>query len=188
MTVNSSWEIGHRKDSIMILGMTLATFTTVHVILSLIGIVAGLVVVFGMLQGRMWLGWTHLFLLTTVLTSLTGYLFPAQHVMPSHIVGAISLVALAIAMLAIYGRGLVGGWRRTFVVSAVVALYLNAFVLVVQSFEKIPVLHALAPKGSEPPFAVAQLIVLAFFTWIGFQATKRFRTDAVHVMRERRAA
>jgi hypothetical protein len=103
-------------------------------------------------------------------------------------VGAISLVMLAIAMLALYGRALAGGWRRTYVITAVTALYLNVFVLVVQSFLKVPALHALAPKGSEPPFAVAQLIVLAVFVWLGFRATKRFRAEVVHVMRERPAA
>ena len=172
----------------MILGMTTATFTLVHVVLSLIGIVAGLLALYGMMQGRLWAGWTHLFLLTTVLTSATGYLFPTQHVMPSHIVGAISLVTLAIAMLALYGQRLAGAWRRTYVITAVIALYFNVFVLVVQAFEKVPALHALAPKGSEPPFAVVQLIVLALFIWAGVQAVKRFRPEAVEVMRERRAA
>ena len=146
----------------MILGMTTATFTTVHVVLSLIGIAAGLLALYGLLHAKFWAGWTHLFLLTTVLTSLTGYLFPVQHVMPSHIVGAISLVALALAMVALYGQGLAGGWRRTYVISAVVALYLNVFVLVVQSFEKVPALHALAPTQKEMPFQVAQILTLVF--------------------------
>jgi hypothetical protein len=172
----------------MILGMTTATFTAVHVVLSLIGIVAGLLAVYGLIQGKLWAGWTHLFLLTTVLTSLTGYLFPVEHVLPSHIVGAISLVVLAIAMVALYGMSLKGGWRRTYVIAAVVALYFNVFVLVAQSFMKIPALHALAPKGSEPPFAIVQLIVLAAFVWLGVQAVKHFRAENVQVMRERRAA
>jgi hypothetical protein len=172
----------------VILGMTTANFTLVHVVLSLIGIVAGLLAVYGMTQARLWPGWTHLFLLTTVLTSATGYLFPVQHVMPSHIVGAISLVALAIAMIALYSQRLAGTWRRTYVITAVTALYLNVFVLVVQAFEKVPALHSLAPKGSEPPFAVVQLIVLAAFVWLGFKAVKRFRPEAVQVMGERRAA
>ena len=172
----------------MILGMTTATFTTVHVVLSLIGIAAGLLALYGLLHGKLWAGWTHLFLLTTVLTSLTGYLFPVQHVMPSHIVGAISLVALALAMVALYGQQLAGGWRRTYVISAVVALYLNVFVLVVQSFEKVPALHVLAPKGSEPPFAIVQLLVLVAFVWAGIQAVKHFRAEPLPTVRERRAA
>jgi hypothetical protein len=172
----------------MILGMTTATFTAVHVVLSLIGILAGLLAVYGLIQGTLWAGWTHLFLLTTVLTSLTGYLFPVEHLLPSHVIGAISLVVLAMAMVALYGMNLKGGWRRTYVISAVIALYLNVFVLVAQSFMKVPALHALAPKGSEPPFAIAQLIVLAVFVWLGIQAVKHFRAENVQVMRERRAA
>ena len=149
---------------------------------------AGLLAVYGLSQGKLWAGWTHLFLLTTVLTSLTGYLFPVEHVLPSHIIGAISLVVLAIAMVALYGQNLKGGWRRTYVISAVIALYFNGFVLVAQSFMKVPVLHALAPTGWEPPFAIVQLIVLVAFIWLGFKAVKNFRAEAVQVMRERRAA
>jgi len=172
----------------MILGMTLAAFTALHVILSLIGIAAGLLAIYGMLQGKLWLGWTHLFLLTTVLTSLTGYLFPVEHVMPSHILGAISLVVLAIAMFGLYGKHLLGGWRRTYLICAVTALYLNFFVLVVQAFQKVPALHKLAPKGSEPPFALVQLLVLAGFIWLGVRTVKNFHPDEVQVVRERRAA
>lgn len=149
---------------------------------------AGLLAVYGLNQAKLWAGWTHLFLLTTVLTSLTGYLFPVEHVLPSHIIGAISLVVLAIAMVALYGQNVKGGWRRTYVISAVIALYFNVFVLVAQSFMKVPVLHALAPKGAEPPFAIVQLIVLVAFIWLGFKAVKNFRAEAVQVMRERRAA
>jgi len=172
----------------MILGMSTATFTAFHVVLSLIGIVAGLLALYGLMQGKFWAGWTHLFLLTTVLTSLTGYLFPVQHLMPSHIVGAISLVVLAIAMIGLYSQGLAGGWRRTYVICAAVALYLNCFVLVVQAFEKVPALHTLAPKGNEPPFAIAQLLLLAAFLWAGYRAVKNFRLDIVPAVRERRAA
>ena len=149
---------------------------------------AGLLAVYGLNQAKLWAGWTHLFLLTTVLTSLTGYLFPVEHVLPSHIIGAISLVVLAIAMVALYGQNVKGGWRRTYVISAVIALYFNVFVLVAQSFMKVPVLHALAPKGAEPPFAIVQLIVLVAIIWLGFKAVKNFRAEAVQVMRERRAA
>ena len=161
----------------MILGMSIETFTLVHTAISLIGIVSGLVVVYGMLGGKRLDGWTALFLLTTVLTSVTGYLFPFEHLLPSHIVGGISLVVLAVALLARYSFHLAGGWRRTYVLTAVMALYLNVFVLVVQSFLKVPALHALAPAGKEPPFAVAQLIVLAIFIWLAIAAVKRFRQD-----------
>ena len=161
----------------MILGMSLATFTIVHTAISLIGILSGLVVVYGMLGGKRLDGWTALFLTTTVLTSVTGYLFPFEHLLPSHIVGGISLVVLAVALLARYSFHLAGGWRRTYVLTAVMALYLNVFVLVVQSFLKVPALHALAPAGKEPPFAVAQLIVLAIFIWLAIAAVKRFRQD-----------
>ena len=161
----------------MILGMSIETFTLVHTAISLIGIVSGLVVVYGMLGGKRLDGWTALFLLTTVLTSVTGYLFPFEHLLPSHIVGGISLVVLAVALLARYSFHLAGVWRRTYVLTAVMALYLNVFVLVVQSFLKVPALHALAPAGKEPPFAVAQLIVLAVFIWLAIAAVKRFRED-----------
>jgi hypothetical protein len=162
----------------MILGMSIETFTLVHTAISLIGIVSGLVVVYGMLGGKRLDGWTALFLTTTVLTSVTGYLFPFEHLLPSHIVGGISLVVLAVALLARYSFHLAGGWRRTYVLTAVMALYLNVFVLVVQSFLKVPALHALAPAGKEPPFAVAQLIVLAVFIWLAIAAVKRFREDS----------
>jgi hypothetical protein len=157
--------------------MSIATFTIVHTAISLIGIVSGFVVVYGLLGGKRLNGWTALFLLTTVLTSVTGFLFPFDHLLPSHIVGTISLVVLAVALLARYSFHLAGGWRRTYVLGAVMALYLNVFVLVVQSFLKVPALHALAPTGKEPPFAVAQLIVLAVFIWLAIAAVKRFRED-----------
>jgi hypothetical protein len=157
--------------------MSIATFTIVHTAISLIGIVSGLVVVYGMLGGKRLDGWTALFLTTTVLTSVTGYLFPFEHLLPSHIVGGISLVVLAVALLARYSFHLAGGWRRTYVLTAVMALYLNVFVLVVQSFLKVPALHALAPAGKEPPFALAQLIVLAIFVWLAIAAVKRFREN-----------
>jgi hypothetical protein len=161
----------------MILGMSLATLTIVHTAISLIGIVSGFVVVYGMFGGKTVNKWTALFLLTTVLTSATGYLFPFEHLLPSHIVGGISLVVLAVALLARYYFQLAGGWRRTYVLTAVMALYLNVFVLVVQSFLKVPALHVLAPTGKEPPFALAQLIVLTLFIWLAIVAVKRFRED-----------
>ncbi|HTQ01521.1 MAG TPA: hypothetical protein VMN56_19550 [Casimicrobiaceae bacterium] len=158
----------------MILGMSESTFTLVHVVISLVGIVAGLVVLAGFLSSRLVPGWTSLFLATTILTDVTGYFFPRDRILPSHIVGAISLAILAIALLALYRNRLAGAWRWIYVVTAVAALYLNAFVLVAQAFLKIPSLHALAPTGSEPPFAAAQGIVLVAFIVLGFLSVRRF--------------
>jgi hypothetical protein len=158
----------------MVLGMSLAAFTQLHVVISLIGIVSGLIVVFGMLGGKLLHGWNGLFLLTTVLTSATGLLFPFEGLKPSYIVAIISLVVLAIAIVARYPKNLAGGWRRTYVISAVFALYLNIFVLVVQSFLKVPALHALAPQGNEPPFLIAQVIVMAIFVGLAVGAAKKF--------------
>ena len=162
----------------MILGMSIATFTTVHVILSLIGIASGIVVLFGMLGARRLDGLTAIFLATTVLTSATGFLFPHDRLLPSHIVGIISLVALALAILALYVYGLAGFWRWIYVATAVVALYLNVFVAVVQAFQKLPALHSLAPTQSEPPFLIAQAVVLAIFVVLGGIALKAFRPQA----------
>jgi hypothetical protein len=159
--------------------MSLATFTLVHVLISLVGIVSGLLVFYGLLTGRRMDGGTALFLTTTVLTSATGYGFPFTHLLPSHIVGAISLVALAIAIFARYSRHLAGGWRKTYVISAAIALYLNVFVLVVQLFEKVPALHALAPTQKEPPFAIAQLLVMLLFIVLTVFVVKRFRAQPV---------
>ncbi len=159
----------------MILGMSQETYTVVHVVISLIGIGSGLIVVFGMLNGKLLHGWNGLFLLTTVLTSVTGFGFPFDHLLPSHKVAIISLVVLAIAMVARYAKNLAGGWRRTYVITAMIALYLNVFVLVVQSFLKVPALHVLAPEGKEPPFLVAQLVVMAIFIGLGVGAAKKFR-------------
>jgi hypothetical protein len=160
----------------MVFGMSLTTFTLIHVIISLIGIGSGLIVLFGMFGGKRLDGMTALFLVSTVLTSLTGYLFPFEHLLPSHIVGGISLVVLAIAIVARYSFHLAGRWRTIYVITAVMALYLNCFVLVVQSFLKVPALHALAPKGNEPPFAIAQGILLLLFIVAGILAVKKFRS------------
>jgi hypothetical protein len=163
----------------MILGMT--TFTFVHVVISLVGILAGLVVLFGLIAGKRLDGWTSLFLVTTVATSVTGYMFPFHKLLPSHVVGAISLVVLAIAIYARYSRHLAGGWRRTYVISSVIALYLNVFVLVVQLFEKVPALNALAPTQSEPPFLVTQIAVMAIFVVLGIFAARGFREQIILV-------
>jgi hypothetical protein len=161
----------------MILGMSVATFTLVHVILSLVGILAGLVAVYGMLRHRRFDGWTALFLATTVLTSVTGYFFPRDHILPSHIVGAISLVLLVAAILGFYVFHFARAWRWIYVVSAVAALYLNVFVGVFQSFLKVPALAALAPTQSEPPFVIAQAVVLLAFIAIGVLAVRSFHPD-----------
>ena len=170
----------------MIFGMTTSTFTLVHVLISLVGIASGLVVVFGLLTGKRLDGWTALFLATTVATSVTGFGFPFDHLLPSHKVGIISLALLAIAILARYAFHLRGVWRRIYVTTAVAALYLNVFVGVVQAFLKVPALHALAPKQTEPPFLVTQLVVLVLFIVIGIMAAKRFHGEPLRA--EARAA
>jgi hypothetical protein len=154
------------------------TFTLVHVVISLIGIGSGAVVSLGMLMGKRLDGWTALFLSSTVATSVTGFGFPFDHLLPSHIVGGISLVVLAIASYARYGKRLAGGWRAVYVIGAVVAFYLNVFVLIVQLFRRVPVLTALAPTQSEPPFAIAQVAALALFIALGVMATKTFQPTA----------
>ncbi|HEY1736469.1 MAG TPA: hypothetical protein VGG12_07485 [Methylovirgula sp.] len=158
----------------MILGLSISAFTTLHVILSLIGIATGFIVLFGMLGGRYLSGWNGLFLLTTILTSATGFLFPGPSLDPARIVGIISLVALAIALIALYGGHLTGLWRAIYVVTAVLALYLNTFVGVVQAFGKIDFLRQLAPTQTEPPFMIAQGAVLLIFVVLGFLALRRF--------------
>jgi hypothetical protein len=155
--------------------MSVATFTLFHVVLSLIGIGAGLVVVFGLLSGRKLGGWTALFLWTTLATSVTGFMFPLVRIGPPHIVGAISLIVLAVSFLALYSQRLAGHWRWIYVATAVVALYLNVFVGVVQAFQKLPFVHRLAPTQTEPPFAVAQIAVLLIFVALGFGSARKFR-------------
>jgi hypothetical protein len=162
----------------MILGMSLETFTLVHVLISLVAIGSGLIVLWGMLTRRRLAGWTASFLVTTVLTSVTGFFFPFDHLLPSHKVGILSLVLLAIAILALYAFHLAGGWRRTYVVTAVASLYLNVFVLVAQGFLKIPALKALAPTGAETPFKVVQGLILVVFVVLGVMAMKRFRDES----------
>jgi hypothetical protein len=161
----------------MILGMSFSTFTTVHVVISLIGVVTGVVVLFGMLNGRRLEGLTAVFLATTVLTSVTGFLFPFSTLLPSHVVGIISLVVLVVALFALYSKRLSGAWRSIYIVTATVALYLNVFVGVVQAFQKVAFLQPLAPTQAEAPFVVAQVIVLALFGMLGFLAVKKFHPD-----------
>jgi hypothetical protein len=161
----------------MVFGMSLQTYTLIHVLISLIGIGSGLVVMYGMLSGKRFDGWTTAFLTTTVLTSVTGFGFPFKGITPAINVGIISLVMLTIAIVARYARHLAGIWRKTYVITAALALYLNVFVLVVQSFEKVPALKAAAPTQKEPPFLVAQLAVLALFVVLTVLAVKRFRNE-----------
>jgi hypothetical protein len=161
----------------MQLGLDLSTFTAVHVIISLIGIVAGIVVMFGLLASERKPGMTAIFLLFTILTSATGFLFPFNGVTPGDVIGALSLALLAIACIALYGMKLSGSWRWIYVVTAMISLYFNVFVLVIQSFLKIGPLHELAP-GNPPGglvFAVVQGVVLVFFVIMTIRAVKRFR-------------
>ncbi len=159
----------------MILGMSTATFTLLHVLISLVGIGSGLVVMYGLLTANRFDRWTLLFLVTTAATSLTGFAFPNAHITPGIVIGVLSMVLLAIATAARYGLRMNGAWRPIYVVAASVALYFNVFVFVVQSFEKVPALRALAPTQKEPPFAVAQLCVLTLFVVLTVLAVRRFR-------------
>jgi hypothetical protein len=154
-------------------------FTIIHVVLSLIGILTGLVVLAGLFKAKRVDSWTNVFVASTLATSLTGFGFPFERLLPSHIVGAISIVVLAVTIYSRYVRLMDGRWRSIYVVTAVIALYLNVFVLVVQLFLKVPALNALAPTQSEPPFAIAQLIVLVTFVALGVAAVKRFRAGVV---------
>ncbi len=159
----------------MILGMT--TFTFAHVVLSLIGIFSGFVVVFGLFASKRFDGWTAIFLTSTALTSVTGFFFPFHKLLPSHVLGILSLIALAIAIPARYAFHLAGAWRRTYVITTVIAFYFNFFVLVVQLFQKVPALKALAPTQSEPPFVIAQVASLALFIVFGVVAAIRFHSE-----------
>ena len=165
----------------MVLGMSLQTFTILHVLISLVGIGTGFVVLYGLLGANRLPGWTAVFLVTTVLTSVTGFFFPFEKLLPSHIVGIISLVVLTPTMLGLYVFHLAGRWRSVYVVGAVVALYFNTFVLVAQMFLKLPPLTALAPTGSEPAFAAAQLFVLIAFIVLGLWAVRRFHPGSTVV-------
>jgi hypothetical protein len=158
----------------MIWGLPTATFTQLHVIISLIGIGSGLLVMYGLIKAKPFNGATLIFLLTTVLTSVTGFAFPNEHVTPGMIVGGISLVMLALAIAARYLFHLGGAWRGIYVITAMISLYLNCFVLVVQLFEKVPGLHALAPNGKEPPFAIAQVTLMVIFIILTVMSVKKF--------------
>ena len=165
----------------MLLGLSLPAFTQLHVIISLIGIATGIIVAIGLVTNRTLPGLTAIFLTTTVLTSATGFLFPLKAIGPPHIVGAISLIVLAPTLYALYGRHLAGAWRVVYIFGAVFSLYLNAFVGVVQTFQKIPFFNALAPTQKEPPFLIAQALTLAFFVLLGVLALKRFHRPSVRL-------
>jgi hypothetical protein len=159
---------------IMVLGMSLPTFTLVHTLISLVGIASGGVVAYGLVTGKPLPGITAIFLSSTILTSLTGFLFPVEHLLPSHIIGILTLLVLALAIAARYALHLAGAWRGIYAVTALAGFYFNFFVLVAQSFMKVPTLHALAPTQKEPPFAIAQLAVLVIFIVLGVLAVKNF--------------
>jgi hypothetical protein len=159
----------------VIIGLSVATFTLVHVAITLIAIASGLIVLYGLLNSRRMDGLTDIFLIFTVLTDVTGFMFPFQSLTPAFNLGIISTVVLIPTLVARYAFAMTGWWRGTYVIGAVLSLYFNCFVLVVQTFQKVPALHALAPKGSEPPFAIAQGLVLLFFIVTGLLAFRRFR-------------
>src|SRR4029077_10009170 len=159
----------------MILGMSTATFTLLHVLVSLVGIGSGFVVLYGLLTAKRLDGWTAVFLTATALTSISGFGFPFDHLLPSHKIAIISLVVLAAVIPARYVFHMEGAWRSVYVIGSALALYFNVFVLVVQSFLKVPALKALAPTQQEPPFLIAQLVVLLAFIWLTILAVKKFR-------------
>ena len=153
----------------------MTTLTLVHVVLSLAGIASGLVVLFGLIASKRLDGWTTVFLTTTIATSVTGFVFPIHEFTPGIAIGILSLIILAIAVVARYVQHFAGVWRTTYVITATIALYLNIFVLIVQLFRKVPALTELAPTQSEPPFAVAQGVVFATFVVLGIFAVRKFR-------------
>jgi hypothetical protein len=156
----------------------LSLYTGIHVLISLVGILTGFVVLYGLVTSNRLPGWTAAFLAFTAATSLTGFGFPFNGITPAFLFGVVSMVVLAVAVTGLYGFHLNGLWRGLYAGAAVVALYLNVFVLVVQMFQKIPALHALAPQGTEPPFAIAQGVVLLAFIVFGFLSVRRFRPPA----------
>jgi hypothetical protein len=157
--------------------MILQIYTVIHTLISLIAIFTGIVVLFGMLGGKRLDGWTKWFLVTAVATTITGFFFPFHGFTPAIGLGIISLPFLAVTIFARYPKYLAGAWRWIFVIGAVICLYFNLFVLVVQAFEKIPVLHALAPTQTEPPFKLTQLIVLLVSALLAIVATIRFHPE-----------
>ena len=158
----------------MILGLSTAAFTQFHVVLSLVAIAAGLVALLGLLGGKLYRLLTTLFLVTTVLTSVTGFLFPFHGVTPGIILGILSIIALLLAIWALYIGKLEGAWRGTYILTSSLALWFNFFVLVAQSFAKIPALRAIAPSQASPAFGITQGAVLLVFLWLTVRAFKGF--------------
>jgi hypothetical protein len=158
-------------------GIPTDLFVKIHVVISLIGIASGLIALIGMLGGRLFGGLTALFLATTVLTSVTGFPLPPFGLDPPRIVGIISLVFLAVAIVALYLFHLGGAWRWIYVITAMVALFFNCFVAIIQSFDKIPALHAIAPSQDAPPVHIAQLVLLVIFVVAGIVAVIRFHPN-----------
>jgi hypothetical protein len=165
----------------LILGMSLSTYTILHVLISLIAIGTGFIVLYGLINGKLLSPWNAAFLVTTILTSLTGFAFPNDKVTPGIILGVLSMIVLTIALVALYAFHLRGGWRRTYAVTAMIALYFNVFVLIAQTFEHVPAFHALAPTGTEAPFKAAQLLLLVLFAVVITTAAKKFRNPLVAV-------
>jgi len=163
----------------MILGLSTANFTLLHVIISLVAIASGLVVLFGMLGSQRMPGWTLFFLIMTILTSVTGFFFPIHGFTPALGVGSVSLVILLVALIALYGKHLAGAWRWIYIVAAVIALWFNVLVLIVQAFQKIPQLQSLAPTQSKPPFVISQAVAMALLVVLGILAVLRFRPGPI---------
>jgi hypothetical protein len=164
--------------------MDITTLTLLHTVISMVAIAAGLVVVGGLIAGVRIDGWTEIFLVTTALTSITGFFFPFAQLLASHWIGIISLLILPFVIAARYWKHLGGVWRGTYVVGTVIVLYLNFFVLLVQLFRRTPALIVAAPKQTEPPFVLTQLLMLALFAWLGFAAFRRFRPQEVVTARQ----
>lgn len=165
----------------MILGMSTSTYTLLHVLISFVGIGSGIAVLYGMLRAHRLGIITAVFLVSTALTSLTGFAFPNEHITPGIVIGILSLIVLAIAVVARYTLHMRGAWRAIYVITAAVALYFNCFVFIVQSFEKVPALHDLAPTQKEPPFAIAQLFLLTLFVVLTVMAVRRFRIESAPI-------
>jgi hypothetical protein len=159
----------------MILGLSTSMFTLLHVIISLVGISAGLIALLGLLGGKLYRGLTALFLITTVLTSVTGFLFPFHGMTPGVILGILSILVLVLAIVALYVGKLAGAWRGTYVITSTLALYFNFFVLVAQAFAKIPALKSIAPTQASPVFGITQLVVLVIFIVLTIRAFKKFQ-------------
>jgi len=161
----------------VMLGMSLATLTVLHVVLSLVGMLAGAVVVVGVLASRRLPVWSLVFLSTTALTSFTGFFFPVERLVPPHIVGVVSLIALAVAAVALYVYQLSGSWRLIYAIGVLLGLYLNVLIGVLQAFQKLHPLQSLAPTPAAPPHLVAQVVVLLIFVALGVVAVKSFRPE-----------